>query len=154
MQDQLNAMSEKLRSLPLPSQYLGGGIPRQSVDCRMWKRKGPECLEGETQFNEFLLSGNSRAGMEPFVEFVRPMLREKHRIVLTHGGLHPRNILPIKDEGTEGGIRATCLIDWEVGGAYPEYWEFVKALNTVRPILSGYWPFFLPLNGMGKYFEA
>ncbi|KKZ61650.1 hypothetical protein EMCG_03835 [[Emmonsia] crescens] len=152
VRDQLDAILEKLRLLPLPSKYLGGGNPPQCIDCRGWKRKSPESMESEAQFNEFLLSGNSRPSMEPYVEFVRPMLRENHRIVLTHGDLHPRNILAINDkEG--GGIRITGLIDWEVGGAYPEYWEFVKSLNTVRPIRLGDWPFFLPLKGMGKYFE-
>ncbi|EER43101.1 conserved hypothetical protein [Histoplasma capsulatum H143] len=89
IRDQLEAILENLRLLPLPSKYLGGGNPPQCVDCRMWMR----------------------------------------------------------------GIRITGLIDWEVGGAYPEYWEFVKSLNTVRPIRLGDWPFFLPLKGMGKYFE-
>lgn len=116
----------------------------------MGKRTSPLCMENETQFNEFLLSGNAQPGMEPYVEFIRPMLRENHRSVLTHGDLHPRNILAIKD-GRE--IRVTGLIDWEVGGVYPEYWEFVKSLNTVRPIRSGDWPFYLPLKGIGRYVE-
>ncbi|PGH19316.1 hypothetical protein AJ80_04069 [Polytolypa hystricis UAMH7299] len=150
VRDQLDIILEKLRLLPLPSQYLGGGNPPQCVDCRMWKRESPKWMESEAQFNEFLLSGNSRSGMEPYVEFIRPMFRENHRIVLTHGDLHPRNSLA---EERGGGIRVTGLIDWEVSGAYPEYWEFVKSLNTVRPIRSGDWPFFLPLKGMGKYFE-
>ncbi|PGG95039.1 hypothetical protein AJ80_10036 [Polytolypa hystricis UAMH7299] len=151
VQDQLDAILENLRLLPLPSKYLGGGNPPQCIDCRVWKRKSPESMESEVQFNKFLLSGNSRPSMEPYVEFVRPMLRENNRIVVTHGDLHPRNILAINDEA-RGGIRITGLIDWEVGGAYPEYWEFVKSLNTVRPIHLGDWPFFLPLKGMGKYY--
>ncbi|KAL1977785.1 hypothetical protein VTN31DRAFT_644 [Thermomyces dupontii] len=151
IRDQLNLILEKLRLLPLPSEYLGGGNPPECIDCRMWKRKSPTYMTSEAQFNEFLLSGNSRPGMEPYIEFIRPMFREDHRTVLTHGDLHPRNILAIKEE--RGGIRITGLIDWETGGAYPEYWEFVKSLNTVRPIRFGDWPFFLPLKGMGKYFE-
>ncbi|EAS37320.3 uncharacterized protein CIMG_02674 [Coccidioides immitis RS] len=150
VRDQLDFILEKLRLLPAPNQYLGGGSPPQCVDCRMWKRTSPLWMESETQFNEFLLSGNCRSGMEPYVNFIRPMLRENHRFVLTHGDLHPRNILAVKDGG---GIRVTGLIDWEVGGVYPEYWEFVKSLNTVRPIRSGDWPFYLPLKGIGRYFE-
>ncbi|KAK2808782.1 hypothetical protein FQN50_004455 [Emmonsiellopsis sp. PD_5] len=153
VRDQLDVILEKLRLLPLPSQYLGSGNPPHCIDCRMWKRQSPQWMESEAQFNEFLLSSNVRSGMEPYVEFVRSMLQGNHRIVLTHGDLHPRNILAINNEGGAGGIQVTGLIDWEVGGAYPEYWEFVKSLNTVRPIRSGDWPFFLPLKGMGKYFE-
>lgn len=150
VRDQLDLILEKLRLLPTPNQYLGGGNPPQCVDCRMGKRTSPLRMESETQFNEFLLSGNGQPGMEPYVEFIRPMLRENHRFVLTHGDLHPRNIMAVKDGG---GIRVTGLIDWEVGGVYPEYWEFVKSLNTVRPIRSGDWPFYLPLKGIGRYFE-
>jgi aminoglycoside phosphotransferase (APT) family kinase protein len=118
VRDQLDAVLGKLRSLPLPSQYLGGGTPPHCIDCRMWKRQSPEWIESEAQFNKFLLSGNRRSGMEPYVQFVRPMLRENHHIVLTHGDLHPRNILAIRHEDGGGrGIQVTGLIDWEVGGA-------------------------------------
>ncbi|OJD22565.1 hypothetical protein ACJ73_06087 [Blastomyces percursus] len=104
--DQLDAILENLRPLPLPSKYLGGGNPPQCIDYRMWKGKSPESMESE-------------AHMEPYVEFVRPMLRENHCIVVTHGDRHPH------DE-ERGGIRITGLIGWEVGGVYPEYWESVK----------------------------
>ncbi|KAM5465351.1 hypothetical protein MauCBS54593_006597 [Microsporum audouinii] len=151
IRDQLSVIIKKLRLLPLPSQYLGGGSPPQCIDCRMWKRESPKMMETEAQFNDFLLSGNKRPGMEPYVEFVRPMFREDHKIVLTHGDLHPRNIMVTKNAG--GAVQVTGLIDWEVGGAYPEYWEFIKSLNTIRPIRSGDWPFFLPVEGMGRYCE-
>lgn len=152
VRDQLDIILENLRLLPLPSQHLGGGDPPHCIGCRMWKRMSSNRMKSEAQFNDFLLSGNSRSGMDPYVEFIRPALRENHCIVLTHGDLHPRNIMAVKDE-ERGGISVTGLTDWEVGGAYPEYWEFVKSLNTVRPIRSGDWPFFLPLKGMGKYYE-
>ncbi|KAK2785454.1 hypothetical protein FQN52_008662 [Onygenales sp. PD_12] len=148
IRDQLDIILGKLRALPLPSQYLGGGNPPRCIDCRMWKRESPVPIENETQFNAFLLSGNHRTGRQPYVEFVRPMLRDDHHIVMTHGDLHPRNIMVIKEEG---GIQVTGLIDWEHSGAYPEYWEFVKSLNTMFPVRSGDWCFFLPQNGMGAY---
>ncbi|KKZ66603.1 hypothetical protein EMCG_07717 [[Emmonsia] crescens] len=149
IRDQLDVILKKLRALPLPSQYLGGGDPPQCIDCRMFKRESPTHLENEAQFNAFLLSGNRREGREPYVDFVRPMLREGNRIVMTHGDLHPRNIMVIKDQE---GIRVTGLIDWEYSGAYPEYWEFVKSLNTMFPVRAGDWCFFLPQKGMGAYF--
>ncbi|KAL4956526.1 kinase-like protein [Aspergillus filifer] len=45
----------------------------------------------------------------------------KHDIVLTHADLTPRNILV--REGKVVGI-----IDWEMAGYFPAYWEYVKAL--------------------------
>lgn len=46
----------------------------------------------------------------------------------------------------------TGLIGWDLSGAYPEYWEFAKCLNTALPVRAGAWPFFLPVKGMGQYF--
>lgn len=42
------------------------------------------------------------------------------RAVLTHGDLVPRNIL------VRGG-NVVGLVDWEMSGFYPEYWEYTKA---------------------------
>lgn len=41
-------------------------------------------------------------------------------IVLTHNDLHPRNII-VRDG------KVVAIIDWELAGFYPEYWEYVKA---------------------------
>lgn len=45
----------------------------------------------------------------------------QHEIVLTHSDFSPRNILVRGDQ-------VVALIDWEMAGFYPEYWEYVKAL--------------------------
>ncbi|OJD26709.1 hypothetical protein ACJ73_01917 [Blastomyces percursus] len=149
IRDQLDAIMEKLRSLPLPSRYLGIGSPPRCVDTRMWTRTSPEYIENEGQFNAFLLGNPDPLKTEPYVEFVRSMLREDHRIVLTHGDLHPRNIMVRRAQ--HGGLIIAGIIDWEMGGAYPEYWEYLKALNTMFPLRRGDWFFFLPLEGIGKY---
>ncbi|PWY88147.1 kinase-like protein [Aspergillus heteromorphus CBS 117.55] len=44
-----------------------------------------------------------------------------HELVLTHADLTPRNII-IRDGKVVG------IIDWEMAGFYPAYWEYVKAL--------------------------
>ncbi|OAL75730.1 hypothetical protein A7D00_1330 [Trichophyton violaceum] len=92
IQDQLDVILEKLRMLPLPSHFLGSGNPPYCIDCRMWKRASPQQIENEAQFNEFLISGNHPPTMGPYIKFVHSMLRSDHRIVMTHGDLHPRNI--------------------------------------------------------------
>lgn len=45
---------------------------------------------------------------------------KSQRIVLTHGDFVPRNIL-VRD----GNVVA--IVDWEMAGFYPEYWEYAKA---------------------------
>ena len=44
-----------------------------------------------------------------------------HAIVLTHGDMSPRNIIV-------QGTKVVALLDWEMAGYYPEYWEYTKAL--------------------------
>lgn len=44
-----------------------------------------------------------------------------HEIVMTHGDLCPRNIIV-------QGSKVAAIVDWEMSGFYPEYWEYVKAL--------------------------
>lgn len=88
---------------------------------------------------------------------IRSSLREDHRIVFTHGDLHPRNIM-VSWEGNQRSVaaaenlRVTAILDWEFAGWYPEYWEFVKALNTIRtrgPLRD--WIDFLPTDAIGSY---
>lgn len=56
--------------------------------------------------------------------------RTGHRIFFTHADLNPRNILfdeAVQQDGTLG-CRVTGIVDWEMAGYYPEYWEYTKAL--------------------------
>jgi len=47
----------------------------------------------------------------------------RHRTVLTHGDLVPRNILVRKG-------RIVGIIDWETAGWFPEYWEYTQAWRS------------------------
>ncbi|KAH7354217.1 kinase-like domain-containing protein [Plectosphaerella cucumerina] len=53
-----------------------------------------------------------------------------HGIVMTHNDLEPRNILV-------RGSEAVALLDWELSGYYPEYWEYCKAMR--RPNWESGW---------------
>ncbi|KAK8174500.1 hypothetical protein BC567DRAFT_209769 [Phyllosticta citribraziliensis] len=50
---------------------------------------------------------------------------EVHRVVFTHGDLTQLNIIVDKDS-----YRIRALLDWEYAGWYPEYWEYVKFVDT------------------------
>ncbi|KAI9747786.1 MAG: hypothetical protein M4579_007387 [Chaenotheca gracillima] len=47
------------------------------------------------------------------------LLPSQTEIALTHGDLAPRNIL-VRD------ARIVAILDWEMAGFYPAYWEYVK----------------------------
>ncbi|KAJ8127717.1 hypothetical protein O1611_g5919 [Lasiodiplodia mahajangana] len=53
-----------------------------------------------------------------------------HDIVLTHNDFAPRNILV-------QGSKVVALLDWELAGYYPDYWEYCKAMG--RPDWQSGW---------------
>nr|POF17010.1 hypothetical protein CFP56_57826 [Quercus suber] len=63
-----------------------------------------------------------------------------HRTVFTHADLQPRNIMVRRTGATESGSRVkldVIIIDWEMSGWYPEYFEFCSA--TVWDSLHPEW---------------
>ncbi|KAL1385432.1 kinase-like domain-containing protein [Phyllosticta capitalensis] len=59
---------------------------------------------------------------ETVAQFIRAL--PQGEIVLTHNDLHPRNII-VRDGQVVG------IVDWEMSGFYPKYWEYVKAWYRV-----------------------
>jgi aminoglycoside phosphotransferase (APT) family kinase protein len=53
------------------------------------------------------------------------LFQRQHSINFTHGDFRPANII-VKNGKLSG------IVDWEMSGWYPEYWEFVKALYVWR----------------------
>ncbi|PHH50955.1 hypothetical protein CFIMG_004424RAa [Ceratocystis fimbriata CBS 114723] len=90
---------------------------------------------------------------------IRSFMREDHRAVITHGDLNPRNIMAswetkptVNELVLEKELRSAVLIDWEMAGWYPEYWEFVKALNTLDARgLPRDWVDFMPTEAIDHY---
>lgn len=65
------------------------------------------------------------AQLHDWVEFTCDIFREVmsgHEIVMTHNDLDPRNILV-------RGSTVVVLLDWELSGYYPDYWEYAKAMR-------------------------
>jgi len=56
--------------------------------------------------------------------------RRGHRIFFTHADLNPRNILVDRVVRRDGrpGWQISGIVDWEMAGYYPEYWDYTKAL--------------------------
>ncbi len=54
------------------------------------------------------------------------MLPRSKVSVSTHGDIAPRNIL-VDESG-----RITGIIDWELAGWYPEYWEYANIMKPTR----------------------
>ncbi|PGH36831.1 hypothetical protein GX50_00288 [[Emmonsia] crescens] len=142
IKEQLGPMFSSIRSVPPPPSdepqaILGGGIPRRCKDVRRHIREAERPLENEAEFNQFLTS-HPRRTETAWLAMIRSFLATDHKFVMTHGDLHPRNIMvTVSDVSSThpsaGHVEITGLIDWEMCGYYPEYWEYVKALHTVSP---------------------
>ncbi|CAI6341292.1 unnamed protein product [Periconia digitata] len=167
VQEQLGNHLQLLRSQPhLKSEsevYLGSFVSGVCKDSRRMQRVSSKPVRTEADFNDFLFYA-PRKTVTPWVERIRSVMRDDHRIVMTHGDLHPRNIMVIletaksstSEEKTtqtrESVVRVSSILDWETAGWYPEYWEFIKAMNTIgaRGPLSD-WSDFLPTKAIGCF---
>lgn len=111
----------ELRSIP-PANYIGSvhGGPVTDVILE-WSTTSKGPFNSEEDFNTTIADtfvAKSKGHVGPYI---RSMLNShKHSIVFTHGDLRPANII-VRDG------RVAAIIDWEMAGWYPDYWEFVKA---------------------------
>lgn len=130
---------EELRNIPHPRPGTVAAADMQALyDPRTWKgRLGFGPFANEKDFNNFL-----RVGMQADSPFIlRPCLTNQEvadfrklialqdsktgerRICFTHGDASSSNIL-VKDG------KVVSLIDFELSGFYPEYWEYATAMNV------------------------
>ncbi|KZF20993.1 phosphotransferase enzyme family protein-like protein [Xylona heveae TC161] len=89
--------------------------------------------EDEAAFNDGIVTALKRSKQNAWVDLVSNMIEgilKGHDTVMTHGDFCPRNIIV-------QGTRVAAVIDWEMSGFYPEYWEYVKALY--RPAWESGW---------------
>jgi aminoglycoside phosphotransferase (APT) family kinase protein len=168
IRDQLTPIFKQLRAIPRPPLEdgkftLGGGRPRRCKDMRRQERIASYPIGSEEEFNDFLLDTGGRKTLVTRAKMIRSFLRSDHRIVMTHGDLHPRNIMAVMEPAEEvlgrvaaetrtSRVRVVGLIDWETSGWYPEYWEYTKALNTVFPgcAMEDWWAY-IPIDAIGRW---
>lgn len=139
---QLRDIFEELRAL---KKLAGKGIADGAVcaadggklhDHRIWNAAGEKGLgpfPNEAAFNLFLRNGvsnidsiadqGSQAEIQKLIEMHTASEKGNIGTVFTHGDVSLSNIL-VK-EGKVVGI-----VDWEMSGWYPRYWEYTTAINT------------------------
>ncbi|KAI1273332.1 kinase-like protein [Xylaria sp. FL0933] len=88
----------------------------------------------EEQFNSGIIKA-LKQGRSHYTDVVMTcdIIREiwkGHEIVFTHNDFAPRNILV-------QGSKVVAILDWELAGYYPDYWEYCKALR--RPDWHSGW---------------
>ncbi|KFY23330.1 hypothetical protein V493_05911 [Pseudogymnoascus sp. VKM F-4281 (FW-2241)] len=108
---QLRAIIDTMRSLPSDDNAFRSCSGAYDV-----YTGGP--FVDEQSFNDFVVD-IPKSAPKVIREGLRARLPCNHRAVLTHGDLSPRNIMVHNN-------RITGLLDWEVAGWFPEYWEYIK----------------------------
>ena len=150
VQFQLEQILSHIRKVPLPSGYLGGGSPPRCKDLRRLLRVAESEIKSEVEFNSFL-TRTDRKFNPVYLELATANLSTSHQVVMTHGDLSPRKFLVQLDSMRT--VQVMGIVDWELSGAYPEYWEYVKALAGVNFDLSD-WYSYLPVTAIGCYRDA
>lgn len=94
---QLEAIVNGFRFIPAPSieetnVALGSGSPRRCKGTRRETYVAETPISNENELNE-LVTSNSRRSEGSWIALIRSYLDESHGVVLTHGDLHPRNIM-------------------------------------------------------------
>ncbi|KAK6353566.1 hypothetical protein TWF696_005528 [Orbilia brochopaga] len=136
---QLREYLTELRSLTPPTPtYIGGvdGGPVRDVRLRMLGAPAISApVSSIAEFEDWLLSTTHttlQARVKSYIKNRMVKLREQkgYKIVFTHGGLYPKNIL-VRKEDVDGRDtwKVVGILDWSNAGWYPEYWEFVKAME-------------------------
>ncbi|OCK73105.1 kinase-like protein [Lepidopterella palustris CBS 459.81] len=144
LRDQLDKILVELRSLPCPEGTLLGGLDGHGCkDMRRQLRRNLEPITHHKEFEDFLFS-KPHFGSRVYIEFIRSLFPSDHnpRCVFTHGDLRLENI--IVDINPNGWPTIAGIVDWEVSGFYPEYWESLKVTNCLATNERSDWYFYLP----------
>ncbi|KAF2166895.1 hypothetical protein M409DRAFT_22947 [Zasmidium cellare ATCC 36951] len=116
------------------------------------KQSGP--FANQEEMNKGMLLRLSETCVPSHVQFLRSLIEstlQGHKTVFTHADLQLKNIMVhrvgSKEDGS-AGVFEVKIIDWEMSGWYPEYWEFCNAtvwdglkpdwLDAVQEMMVGY----------------
>ena len=108
--NQLKLYMTELRSVELPSSWFFGSLESHiCIDSRVATRLNVaehRLISSEEEFNKFLMKDLKPYNSDHYYDMLLSMMRVDHKVVLTHGDFHPRNII-VKD------MVITAIVDWE-----------------------------------------
>ncbi|TVY36289.1 hypothetical protein LOCC1_G008237 [Lachnellula occidentalis] len=129
---QLKGYFDQLRNIPHPRPGIIAAVDMQKLyEPRTYKgREGFGPFAKEVDFNQFLRFGIQKE--DGFFEATgdNSCITDEERICFTHGDASSSNIL------VKNG-KIVAMIDFELSGFYPEYWEYTCAMNVNSQ--DGFW---------------
>jgi aminoglycoside phosphotransferase (APT) family kinase protein len=135
---QIREILQDLRSLKSPD-YLGSVNHLPYEDGVFYDTETLHPISGpfssEDEFYAAIKQRFERTESAPFIQLIRDLSKRmpRHETVFTHGDLQPKDILLQKTQEGDGARKyKVILIDWEISGWYPAYWEFCNATIAGR----------------------
>lgn len=136
MKSQLQAAVDSMRLMQCPG-YIGSVGHQKCIDGVFFTGKtydpevnGPFATEAD--MNEGILRRVAETRPPSTVRLFRTILSNipTHRILFTHADLQARNIVVNRTLANPDGPSKNelTIIDWEMSGWYPEYWEFCNSV--------------------------
>ncbi|KAK4151643.1 kinase-like domain-containing protein [Chaetomidium leptoderma] len=125
---QLRSCFDQLHQLrPDGAGWIGSFSGGPAYDHRLDNRApcGPFSTVGD--FHDYLVAPVKRCPRPDWVSKYRNQLPDSHSIRFAHADLSWENILLDPETGTVSGI-----LDWEMAGFWPTWWEYRKALYGFR----------------------
>lgn len=119
--DDLGAAMSAYRKIPNKSKFLVASASGGRLQDPRASSNGCGPYQSEAQFNKQI----ARGCIEDLAREFPQAHSQEHLIAFTHADLFPSNILV--DAGRLSGI-----VDWQFAGFYPAYWEYTKAMRSVR----------------------
>lgn len=141
--NQLSRILLKVRELPFPKDGILGGVAGEGCkDTRRHTRLSKQPIKSVAEFEDFIFS-NPHFGGSVYIKILRSMSQNHSpKVVFSHGDFRPANIVVQPDQ--QGGYSIGGILDWEMGGFYPDYWETVKTTNVMTPSEEDDWYLNLP----------
>ena len=108
IQQQLNTIFRTMRAKVPGSaqngedvQCIGSFMSGRCKDMRRVPREAKGPIRDKVQLSDFLYRQAQRTET-PWIRMVRSMMSDNHRLAMTHGDLHPRNIMVRWETGQKG----------------------------------------------------
>jgi aminoglycoside phosphotransferase (APT) family kinase protein len=125
---QLKAYFEQLHSLLPPDPgWIGSCSGGPAYDHRLNNISTCGPFASVSEFHDFLVAPARKSPRPEWIAKYRQHLSDSHQIVYAHADLSWENILVDPKTGNVTGI-----LDWEMAGFWPKWWEYRKALFGSR----------------------
>ena len=163
---QLRCIFDQIRALPSPGFYSSvnqGHVPHRYFFSREKDPAVTGPFQTEEEFGRAIAlcskimwgETNHHSFLSDYLARHLPSALRNHLPTFTHGGFHRENILVrkvVNSVTNEEEYEVTALVDWEMAGWYPSYWEYAHIFPLLQWIND--WPAYiekildpLPLEG-------